>query len=136
MSSERSGIRRAAQAGISVSLLFASGCLLTDPIRPLESPNLIPEFTFQQPTTAGILTLQQTQTQLFIASANDPDGDPLVYEWWKDPDTDPLNVKSGIDARTYSASGADFGSGSHVLRVYVNDPQNATISLEWSIQVP
>lgn len=116
-----------------------SGCLVTDPVLPLEEPgNSNPEFFQVIPANDATLFVANTSAPVtFSASARDeetPRGQ-LVYEWTVD--NGPVVLGPGADLRQYTTSGAALGAGLHLVRVLVTDDGLPTgfAQVQWQVQV-
>lgn len=120
---------------------MTSGCLITDPIIPIETAtNAAPEFLpgRPQPNPDSPLSYPVGSTQLisFDASARDTETpvDQLVYLWTLDG----TNVQGpSPDAINYNTTPSAIGAGTHHLHVRITDtgtPQGI-LETEWTIVV-
>lgn len=122
--------------------LGSAGCLITDPIIPIDSQgNLAPEFLpgRPQPATGAPLTYPVGSTTVisFDASSRDPDGSAttLQYKWVLDQSSTP--VLNGEDKTQFSTTPAVLGAGTHTLHVTIRDDGIPTgiLETEWQIVV-
>lgn len=105
----QTGAFRWIRFGAVLVLLCTAVGLSSAPVAANEAPSVSVQYTPDDPAVNDTVTFQ--------ASAADPDGDPLGYEWFVDGES----IGSG-DEQTHTFE----SGGSHTVRVSVSDGQEST----------
>jgi hypothetical protein len=94
---------------------------------PVPSPvkNVSPEITVRVPEEKSVKVMEGENLTL-SATAMDPDGEELLYEWL-------LNGKKVANDTTFSFTAESLGS--RRIEVKVTDPRGGKVSTRWDIQV-
>lgn len=123
---------------LGVAALALTGCLITDPIQPIEDEqNTNPVFFQIAPSNDApvIMQIGSTTPKTFTARATDNEsGLDLQYEWTID---DGAPVQGPGPQYNYTTNAVNLGAGVHFIQVLVTDEGLPTgfNSLEWEIHV-
>lgn len=135
-------MRRIAPTILLAALLLPSGgCLITDPILPMDGstpqmPEFLPGRPQPDPSSTVSITNDATLVTFDASSRDTGDGaiplDQLQYDW----DLDGSSASSGVDAHSFSTSGSVLGLGAHTLHVRVTDGSpTGFVEATWNIDV-
>ena len=119
--------------------LSSTGCLITDPVLPLEEGgNTNPEFFQISPDNDETVFVANSSSPITFkakATDNETDDDALEFEW--SIDNGPAVLGPGLNHTEYTTSGAALGAGIHLVQVFVTDDGLPTgfVDTEWEVQV-
>jgi len=93
----------------------------------ITATNAAPALSVSHPAPGSLSLAAGERTEL-SASATDPDGDPLEYQWLLD------GRPTGMTGGNYSVGGM-IPVGGHTVRFVATDTEGASVSVEWTVTV-